>query len=78
MLPGTLIESTVRAAAPVAAGKAVAIGVISSRVVILIEEVLKTMVVTKLKLAAVVVLVGTAGAAGVLAQQGPRSGANGA
>jgi RNA polymerase sigma factor (sigma-70 family) len=78
VLPGTLIDSTVRAAAPVAAGKAVAVGVISSRVVILMEEVLKTMVVTKLKLAAVVVLIGTAGAAVVLAQQGPRSGANGA
>ncbi len=47
---------------------------ISSGVAILIEEVLKTMVVTKLKLAAVVVLVGALGAAaaGVLAQQGPR------
>ena len=70
VLPGTLVESTVRAATLVAAGKPLAIGVISSRVAILISEVLKTMVVTKLKLASVVVLIGTAGAAAVLAQQG--------
>ena len=77
MLPGTLVESTVRAAVPFAAGKALAVGVISSRVAILIEEVLKTMVVTKLKLASVLVLlIGAAGAAGVLAQQGPRPGAS--
>ena len=54
VLPGTLVESTVRAAVPFAAGKALAVGVISSHVAILIEEVLKTMVVTKLKLASVV------------------------
>jgi RNA polymerase sigma factor (sigma-70 family) len=73
-LPGVLVESTVRAAGPVAAGKALSTSVISSRVAVLIEEVLKTMVVTKLKLASVVVLVGALGAAGagVLAQQGPR------
>jgi RNA polymerase sigma factor (sigma-70 family) len=77
VLPGTLVESTVRAAAPIAAGKALAIGVISSRVAILIEGVLKTMVVTKLKLASVfVLLIGAAGAAGVLAQQGSRSDAS--
>jgi RNA polymerase sigma factor (sigma-70 family) len=76
VLPGTLVESTVRAATLVAAGKPLAIGVISSRVAILISEVLKTMVVTKLKLASVVVLIGTAGAAAVLAQQGNRSDSN--
>ncbi len=72
--PGILVESTVRAAGPVAAGQALSASVISSRVAILIEEVLKTMVVTKLKLASVVVLVGALGAAGagVLAQQGAR------
>ena len=72
VLPGTLVESTVRAGAQVASGKALALGLISSRVGILIEEALKAMVVTKLKLASVVVLVGTIGAAAVLAQQGPR------
>ena len=74
-LPGVLVESTVRAAGPVAAGQPLSASVISSGVAILIEEVLKTMVVTKLKLAAVVVLVGALGAAGagVLAQQGSRA-----
>jgi Sigma-70, region 4 len=77
VLPCTLVESTVRAAAPIAAGQALAIGVISSRVAILIEEVLKTMVVTKLKLTSVfVLLIGAAGAAGVLAQQRSRSDAS--
>jgi RNA polymerase sigma factor (sigma-70 family) len=77
VLSGRLVESTVRAAVPFAAGKALAVGAISSRVAILIEEVLKTMVVSKLKLAsAFVLLIGAAGAAGVLAQQGSRSGAN--
>jgi len=73
VVPGALVESTVQAAAPFAAGKALAVGVISTRVAILIEEVLKTMFLTKLKLAsAVVLLIGAAGAAGVLAQ--PRAG----
>ena len=73
MPPDTLVESTVRAVAAIAVGKAPAVGMISSRVAILIEEVLRTMVVSKLKLASVFVLViGTAGAAGVLAQQGRR------
>ena len=72
-----MLESTVRAAAPFAAGKALAAGVISSRVAILIEEVLKTMFMTKLKLASVaVLLIGAAGAAGVLAQPGAGSDAN--
>ena len=75
--PGTLVESTLRAVAAIAAGRAPAIGTISSRVAILIEEVLRTMVVTKLKLASVFVLIiGAAGAAGVLAQQGSSSGAS--
>jgi len=77
VLPGTLVESTVRAAAPFAAGKALAAGVISSRVAILIEEVKKTMFLTKLKLASVLVLlIGAAGAAGVLAQRGAGSDAS--
>jgi RNA polymerase sigma factor (sigma-70 family) len=75
--PGTLVESTLRAVAAIAAGKAPAFGMISPRVAILIEEVLRTMVVTKFKLASVfVLLIGAAGAAGVLAQQGSSSGAS--
>jgi RNA polymerase sigma factor (sigma-70 family) len=75
--PNTLVEPTLRAMAAIAEGKARAFGMISSRVAILIEEVLRTMVVTKLKLASVcVLLIGAAGAAGVLAQQGPSSGAS--
>jgi len=74
VVPGTLVESTIRAAAPFAAGKALAVEVVSTRVAILIEEVLKTMFLTKLKLAAgVVLLIGAAGAAGVLAQSGAGS-----
>jgi RNA polymerase sigma factor (sigma-70 family) len=73
----TLVDTTVRAAVPFAAGKALAVGVISSRVAILIEEGLKTMFLTKLRMAtAVLLLIGAAGAAGVLAQPGSRSGAN--
>jgi RNA polymerase sigma factor (sigma-70 family) len=77
MPPDTLVESTLRAVAAIAAGKAPAIGMISSRVAILIEEVLRTMVVTRLKLASVFVLmIGAAGTAGVLAQQSRSSGAS--
>ncbi len=75
-VPGALVESTVRAATSVAAGKALAAGIISSPVVILIEEVLKTMAVTRLKIASLVVLIGAAGAAAGLAQQGSRSNAS--
>jgi RNA polymerase sigma factor (sigma-70 family) len=76
VLPGALVESTVRAAVPIAAGKARTIGAISSRVAILIQEVQNTMVVTKLKLASTFLLFAAAGAAGVLAQQGYRSDAS--
>ena len=77
VLPGTLVESTVQAAARFAAGKALAVGVISTRVAILIEEVLKTMFLTKLKLAAmVIILIGATGAVGVLAQSRAGSGAS--
>jgi hypothetical protein len=79
VLPGHLVDSTVRAAASFAAGQALAVGVISARVAILIEEVLKTMLLTRLKLAcAFIILLGgiAAGTAGVLAQSGAESGAN--
>jgi hypothetical protein len=77
VLPGPLVDSTVRAAAPFAAGKAFAVGLISSRVANLIEEVLKTMFWTKFKLASVAILIIggiAAGTAGVLAQSGAGSG----
>jgi RNA polymerase sigma factor (sigma-70 family) len=77
VLPGTLVEFTVRAAVPFAAGKALAVEVVSSRVAILIGEGLKTMFLTKLRMAsAVLLLIGAAGAAGVLAQSGTRPGAS--
>jgi hypothetical protein len=79
VLPGNLVDSTVRAAAPFAAGKALAVGLISARVAILIEEVLKTMLLTRLKLAsAFILIIGgiAAGTAGVLAQSGAGSGSN--
>jgi hypothetical protein len=75
-LPGTLVESTVRAATLYAAVRALAVGMVSTRVAMLIEEVLKTMFLNKLKMASVVMLLlGAAGAAGVLAQS--RSGSTG-
>jgi RNA polymerase sigma factor (sigma-70 family) len=70
-LPRALIDSTVRSAAHAAAGKALAAGVVTARVAILIQEVQKTMFLTKLKLAAAAVaLIGAAGVVGVLAQPG--------
>jgi RNA polymerase sigma factor (sigma-70 family) len=72
-VPGVLIESTLRTAARFAAGKALAVRSESASVALLIEEVLKTMFLTKLKLASLAMLLfGAAGAVGVLAQQGPR------
>ncbi len=69
VVPGTLVESTVQAAAPFAAGQALGVGLVSTRVAILIEEALKIMFLSKFKLAATVVMIGAVGAAGVLAQQ---------
>jgi RNA polymerase sigma factor (sigma-70 family) len=70
MLSDTLVGSTVQAAARSAAGQALTIGMISTRVAGLIREVLMSLFLSKLKMASVVVLlIGAAGAAGVLAQQ---------
>jgi RNA polymerase sigma factor (sigma-70 family) len=68
-----LVDSLIQAGAALAARQPAALGVISSQVARLAEEVQKTMFLTKLKVISMAVLVGgslTAGAAGVLAQQG--------
>ena len=55
-VPGPLVVSTVQAATLTAAGKALAAGAISAKVVALTEGVLKAMLMTKLKVALAVVL----------------------
>ena len=55
-VPGPLVVTTVQAATLMAAGKALAAGVISAKVVALTEGVLKTMLLTKIKVAIAVVL----------------------
>ena len=72
-LVSPLVESTVQAAAVVAAGKGSAMAVMSAQCAVLAEEVLKIMFLTKLKMTAVVLLMAgvlVATTAGVLAQQG--------
>src|SRR5260370_19348498 len=49
-MPAAVVSSTIKAACLFAAGQAVATGVISTQVVALTEEVLKSMLLTKLKL----------------------------
>ena len=58
-LPGPLVISTVKAATLMAAGKALAAGAISAKVAALIEGVLKTMLLTKLKTLAIVLVLAT-------------------
>jgi RNA polymerase sigma factor (sigma-70 family) len=61
-VPAPLVASTVKAAALMTAGKTVAAGVISTKVAALADGVLKTMLLAKLKIAAVLFLaVGVAG-----------------
>ena len=55
-VPGPLVVSTVKAATLMAAGKTLATGAISAKVVALTEGVLKAMLMTKLKVAIAVVL----------------------
>ena len=55
-VPGPLVVSTVQAATLMAAGKALAAGAISAKVVALTEGVLKAMLMTKLKVAITVLL----------------------
>ena len=55
-VPGPLVVSTVQAATLMAAGKAMATGAVSAKVVALMEGVLKAMLMTKLKITLAVVL----------------------
>ncbi len=55
-VPGPLVVSTVQAATLMAAGKALATGAISAKVVALTEGVLKAMLMTKIKVAIAVVM----------------------
>ena len=55
-VPGSLVVSTVQAATLLAAGKALAAGAISAKVVALMEGVLKAMLMTKIKVALAVVM----------------------
>ena len=72
-LPLSLIDSVVRAADPASIHRARKSGLISARAFYLVEEAIKTMFLTKLRIAAVVVLLAgglAVSAAGVLSQQG--------
>src|SRR5947209_1735126 len=67
-VPSPLIGSTVQAAIPLAAGQAASAGLVSAKVAALTEGVLNAMWLTKLKIAAAVLLVGVlAGGAVMLA-----------
>jgi RNA polymerase sigma factor (sigma-70 family) len=59
-VPGPLVDSTVHAAAAFAAGQAAAAGVVPAQVAVLTEGVLKSMLLTKLKITTAVVLVAAA------------------
>jgi len=61
VVPPALVISTSKAATLVAAGTAVAAGLVSAKAVALTEGVLKAMLFTKLKVAAVIVAVGMVG-----------------
>ena len=58
-VPGPLVVSTVQAATLMAAGKTLAAGAISANAVALMEGVLKTMLLTKLKSLAIVLILAT-------------------
>jgi RNA polymerase sigma factor (sigma-70 family) len=67
-VPSPLVGSTVKAAILLAAGQAAPAGLVSAKVAALTEGVLKTMLLTKLKIATAVLLVGVlAGGAAMLA-----------
>ncbi len=72
-----LFQSFVRAAAQSGMGRAGQSGLISARTIHVVDEVIKAMVLTKMKIGMLVVSVAVglaAGAAGVFAQQGPGPG----
>jgi hypothetical protein len=69
-VPPSVVSTTIKAACLVAAGKAASTSVTSAKVAALIEGVLKTMLLTKLKVAtARLLLVTVAGAGGLLGYQ---------
>jgi hypothetical protein len=66
-VPPAVVSSTIQAAAVLAAGRGATAGAISAKVVALTDGVLKTMVLTKLKLAtAAVLMASVVGAGGLL------------
>jgi RNA polymerase sigma factor (sigma-70 family) len=70
-VPTSVVSSTIKAASLLAAGRTAATGVISVTVAALAESVLKTMLITKLKVATALLLavvLAAAGAAGLLRQ----------
>jgi len=69
-VPTSVVSSTIKAASLFAAGQAAAMGVISAKVAALSEGMLKAMLLTKIKIATVVVLMiaALAGAAGLIYQ----------
>jgi RNA polymerase sigma factor (sigma-70 family) len=69
-VPPALFDSTVKAAMLVAAGNAAAAGAISASVATLMQGVLRTMFVWKLKLACAVIVMAGVAATGALAYQG--------
>jgi RNA polymerase sigma factor (sigma-70 family) len=69
-LPATLVSSTIKAAALVAVGQIAAEGVISAKVATLTGEVMKTMLLTKLKTIAAIVVVCAFGGFGWVALGG--------
>jgi RNA polymerase sigma factor (sigma-70 family) len=73
-LPATLVTSTIKAAALVAAGQIAADGVISAKVATLTGEVMKTMLLSKLKTLAAIVVVCALGGFGWVALGGAGSG----
>jgi RNA polymerase sigma factor (sigma-70 family) len=77
-VPAALSETTVRAAARLATGRAAAAGAVPDAVAALTESVLRTMLMTRLKFAAALLAAGiVATGAGVAAyQEGPRPGSS--
>jgi RNA polymerase sigma factor (sigma-70 family) len=70
-MPPSLLISTGKTAAMIAAGQATSAGVVPAKVAALAEGVLKTMLVTRLKIVTVVLLVLTAAGAGGLLSRTP-------
>jgi hypothetical protein len=68
-VPASVVSGTLQAASLVAAGHAVAAGLISTKVAVLTEGVIKTMLLAKLKLATALFLVVAVGGAGSLLYQ---------